>query len=68
MRRAGFSGLRRNLAVALGSWPAALGTPGPEAVAVLTSALSDEDPVVAEAAAWSRRRLAEGPRRRATHG
>ena len=52
MRRAGYSGLRRNVAVALGNWPAALGTPDPEAVAVLTSALSDEDPVVAEAAAW----------------
>jgi epoxyqueuosine reductase QueG len=52
MRRAGYAGLRRNLAIALGNWLAASDTPDPEAVGELVAALSDEDPVVAEAAAW----------------
>jgi epoxyqueuosine reductase len=52
MRRVGCSGLRRNVAIALGNWLAGMDTPDPEAVGVLTEALSDKDPVVAEAAAW----------------
>ena len=52
VRRAGYSGLRRNVALALGNWLAGSGTPDPEAVGELVAALSDEDPVVAEAAAW----------------
>ncbi|MEJ2202751.1 MAG: tRNA epoxyqueuosine(34) reductase QueG [Gemmatimonadota bacterium] len=52
MRRAGYSGLRRNVAIALGNWISASDTPDPEAVGELVAALSDEDPVVAEAAAW----------------
>jgi len=60
MRRAGYSGLRRNVAIALGNWLAALDTPDPEAIAVLTSALSDDAPVVAEAAAWA---LGRAPQR-----
>jgi epoxyqueuosine reductase len=52
MRRPGYSGLRRNVAIALGNWLAACDTPDPEAVGELVAALSDEDPVVAEAAAW----------------
>jgi hypothetical protein len=52
MRRAGYSGLLRNVAIALGNWLAASDTPDPEAVGQLVAALSDEDPVVAEAAAW----------------
>ena len=53
MRRAGYAGLRRNVAIALGNWLAASDTPDPEAVGELVAALSDEDPVVAEAAAWA---------------
>jgi epoxyqueuosine reductase QueG len=53
MRRAGYAGLRRNVAVALGNWLASCDTPDPEAVDELVAALSDEDPVVAEAAAWA---------------
>ena len=53
MRRAGYSGLRRNVAIALGNWLAASDATDPEAVGVLVAALSDEDPVVAEAAAWA---------------
>ena len=52
MRRAGYSGLRRNVAIALGNWLAVSDTPDPEAMGELVAALSDEDPVVAEAAAW----------------
>jgi len=52
MRRAGYAGLRRNVAIALGNWLSTSDTPDPEAVGELVAALSDEDPVVAEAAAW----------------
>ncbi len=57
MRRAGYAGLRRNVAIALGNWLAASDTPHPEAVGQLVAALSDEDPVVAEAAAWGLGRM-----------
>jgi len=53
IRRAGYAGLRRNVAIALGNWLAASDTPDPEAVGELVAALSDEDEVVAEAAAWA---------------
>jgi epoxyqueuosine reductase QueG len=52
MRRAGYAGLRRNVAIALGNWLAVSDTPAPEAVGELVAALSDEDAAVAEAAAW----------------
>jgi epoxyqueuosine reductase len=57
LRRAGYSGLRRNVAMALGNWLANSDTPDPEAMGELESALSDEDPVVAEAAAWGLGRM-----------
>lgn len=53
MRRAGYSGLLRNVAIALGNWLAWSDAPDPEAVGELMAALSDEDQVVAEAAAWA---------------
>ncbi|MCG6958088.1 MAG: HEAT repeat domain-containing protein, partial [Gemmatimonadetes bacterium] len=61
VRRAGYSGLRRNVAIALGNWLAGRDTPDPEAVGELVAALSDEHPVVAEAAAWALGRV-EGRR------
>lgn len=63
MRRAGYSGLRRNVAIALGNWLTISDTPDPEAVGQLVAALSDEDEVVAEAAAWGlgRARLGSDP-------
>ncbi len=57
VRRAGYSGLRRNVAIALGNWLTSCDTPQPEAVALLRAALSDEDPVVVEAAAWALGRI-----------
>jgi len=62
MRRAGYSGLRRNVAIALGNWLAASDTSDPEAVGELVAALSDEDAVVAEAAAWALGRSGRRPR------
>jgi hypothetical protein len=47
IRRAGYAGLRRNVAVALGNWGAE------EAVPVLTAALSDPEPLVRGHAAWA---------------
>ena len=59
MRRAGYSGLRRNVAIALENWLAGSDTPDPEAVGELVAALSDEDAAVAEAAAWALGRVGE---------
>ncbi|MEX0892803.1 MAG: tRNA epoxyqueuosine(34) reductase QueG [Gemmatimonadota bacterium] len=47
IRRAGRAGLARNVCVGLGNWGA------PEAVPVLTSALSDPEPLVRAHAAWA---------------
>jgi epoxyqueuosine reductase len=47
IRRAGYGGLRRNVAVALGNWGS------PAAVPVLSSALSDRDPLVRGHSAWA---------------
>jgi len=60
MRRAGYGGLRRNVAIALGNWLAESATPDPDAVGELMAALSDEDEVVAEAAAWGLGRAGPG--------
>lgn len=57
VRRAGYSGLRRNVAIALGNRLAASDAPDPEAVGELVATLSDEDEVVAEAAAWGLGRI-----------
>jgi epoxyqueuosine reductase len=62
MRRAGYAGLRRNVATALGNWLAASDAPDPEAVDQLRAALSDEDLVSAEAAGWALGRAGLGPR------
>jgi epoxyqueuosine reductase len=53
VRRAGYRGYRRNLAVALGN------TAGPEALPALEKAAVDDDPIVAEHAAWAIRRILE---------
>jgi hypothetical protein len=43
LRRAGYAGLRRNVAIAPGSWLAGPEVPGPDAVGELVAELSDED-------------------------
>ncbi|MCA9739007.1 MAG: tRNA epoxyqueuosine(34) reductase QueG [Gemmatimonadetes bacterium] len=53
IRRVGFAGFRRNVAVAMGNWLASADEPPSEAVAVLQDALEDEEPVVREHAAWA---------------
>ncbi|MEJ2187795.1 MAG: 4Fe-4S double cluster binding domain-containing protein, partial [Gemmatimonadota bacterium] len=63
MRRAGYAGFRRNVAVALGNWSAANVAEGnwlavadeapEEAVDLLREALEDEDPLVREHARWA---------------
>jgi epoxyqueuosine reductase len=47
IRRAGYAGLRRNVAVALGNWG------GEEAVPALVEALADAEPLVRGHAAWA---------------
>jgi epoxyqueuosine reductase len=47
IRRAGYAGLRRNVAVALGNWGVE------EAVPVLVEALGDAEPLVRGHAAWA---------------
>jgi len=53
MRRAGYAGFLRNVAVALGNLLAGLDAPDAEVMGVLVGALEDEDRVVAETAAWA---------------
>ena len=52
IRRAGRAGFARNVCVALGNWAS------PDAVPVLTSALSDPEPLVRGHAAWALGRMA----------
>ena len=62
IRRAGYAGFKRNVAVAMGNWLAALeGEPPEEAVAVLGEAIENEEELAREHAAWA---LGEGGARR----
>lgn len=62
IRRAGYAGFKRNIAVALGNWLASVDAPPEEAVAVLREALEDESELVREHAEWAldRRGLRSG--------
>ena len=53
IRRAGYAGFKRNVAVAKGNWLASVDEPPVEAVAVLRDALEDEDALVREHAGWA---------------
>ena len=53
IRRAGRAGFARNVCVAVGNWLAGEPEPPPAAVAVLTQALSDPEPLVRGHAAWA---------------
>jgi epoxyqueuosine reductase len=57
IRRAGYAGLKRNVALALGNWLASVDEPADGAVAVLRDALEDEEPLVREHARWALERL-----------
>jgi epoxyqueuosine reductase len=59
IRRAGYAGFRRNVAVALGNWGS------PEAVPALLAALADREPLVRGHAAWALGRIASEEGRRA---
>jgi epoxyqueuosine reductase len=58
IRRAGYAGFRRNVAVALGNWLASVDEPPEEEVAVLRDALADDEPLVPVHAAWALARMA----------
>jgi epoxyqueuosine reductase len=57
VRRAGYAGLKRNVAVALGNWLASAGDPPEDAVTALREALKDESDLVREHAAWALRQV-----------
>ena len=56
IRRAGYAGFKRNVAVALGNWLAARPDPPEEAIAVLRAGLDDEL-LIGEHAAWALQRV-----------
>ena len=58
IRRAGYSGFRRNVAVALGNWLTTDAAAADAVVPVLVAALNDLDAIVREHAAWA---LARSP-------
>ena len=53
IRRAGYPGFRRNVAVAMGNWLAGVDEPSANAVAALIEALHDPSPLVRGHAAWA---------------
>lgn len=53
IRRAGYSGFKRNVAVAMGNWLAEAEELSEEAVAVLRDVLEDDERLVREQAAWA---------------
>jgi epoxyqueuosine reductase len=63
IRRAGFGGFRRNVAVALGNWLALAGAVPEEVFAVLGEALEDEEEVVREHARWALEQARPGGRK-----
>jgi len=64
IRRAGFAGFKRNVAVALGNWLADVDEPPEAAVAALVAASRDEDALIREHAGWALRRMDPGRGRR----
>jgi epoxyqueuosine reductase len=59
IRRAGYAGFKRNVAVALGNWLASADAPPEDAMAALHDALEDEEPLVREHAAWALERIGD---------
>ena len=56
IRRAGYAGFERNVAVAMGNWLASMEEPPEQVVAVLRDALGDESELVREHATWALKR------------
>jgi len=61
IRRAGYAGFKRNVAVAIGNWLASVEDPPEEAVEALRGALEDESELVRGHAAWALGRGSVGP-------
>lgn len=61
MRRAGYAGFKRNVAVAMGNWLASVHEPPEEALAVLRYATEHEEPLIGGHAAWALDRAAGRP-------
>ena len=59
IRRAGYAGFKRNVAVAIGNWRSSMDPSPEEAVAVLREALEDETELVREHALWGLERAGE---------
>ena len=59
IRRAGYAGFKRNVAVAMGNWLASVDEPPQEAIAVLRDALESDEPLVREHAAWALERAGQ---------
>jgi hypothetical protein len=53
IRRAGYAGFKRNVAVAMGNWLASVDEVPEGAVAVLRDAVEGDEPLVREHAAWA---------------
>lgn len=53
IRRAGYAGFKRNVAVALGNWLASVDEVPEDALAVLRDAIEHDEPLVGEHAAWA---------------
>ena len=53
IRRAGYAGFKRNVAVAMGNWLAEVDEPPGDALAVLRDAIERAEPLVKEHAAWA---------------
>jgi epoxyqueuosine reductase len=53
IRRAGYAGFKRNVAVAIGNWLASVDEPPEDAMGVLREAQQDERALVRDHAAWA---------------
>ena len=62
IRRAGYAGFKRNVAIAMGNWLASVAEPPEAAVAVLREALEESEPLVREHARWALARSANADR------
>ena len=53
IRRAGYTGFKRNVAVAMGNWLASVDEVPEDALAVLRDAVEHDEPLVGEHAGWA---------------